>query len=218
MFKNLVRLSNKEQRIYNIVNDALSQYRSLSMSRRPEVDWFFDDVSDAVRAHDALTELHRIEQEERRALYNAQEAERLKKEEEKRKKVDEERKQYEYEDDNYVIRLPKDCAEIVREGSMQRICIGGYTSRHSLGDTNIFFLRKKSDPDMPFYAIEMNNSKCINQIHGFGNRWLGNNPEAIPTVIRWLRKNEIKCTNDILTCKAIGYGKTNEYVPMPVVD
>jgi hypothetical protein len=136
----------------------------------------------------------------------------------KREELDKERKVYEYEDDTYVIRLPKDSNEIIREGSVQRICIGGYTSRHALGQTNLFFLRRKSDPTTPFYAIEMDNTKRIVQIHGFGNSWLGNNPEAIPTVVRWLRKNEIKCEVKILTCKAKGYGAVNDYVPMPVVD
>ena len=64
----------------------------------------------------------------------------------------------------------------------------------------------------------MNNSKVINQIHGYCNKWLGNNPEAIPTVIRWMRKNGIKCDNKILTCKSTGYCMRNDYVPMPKVD
>jgi hypothetical protein len=142
----------------------------------------------------------------------------MKREEEKRKEVDEKRKKYEYEDDSYVIRLPKDSNEIIREGSMQRICIGGYTSRHALGQTNLFFLRRKSNPETPFYAIEMNNTNNIVQIHGYCNKWLGCNPEAIPTVVRWLRKNGIKCNERILTCAATGYGMVNAYVPMPVVD
>ena len=145
-------------------------------------------------------------------------AERKKKEEEKRIKIDKERKQYEYEDDNYIIRLPQDSSEIIREGSMQSICIGSYTTRHALGETNLFLLREKSEPESPFYAIEMNNGKSIVQIHGFGNKWLGNNPEAIPTVVRWLRQNGIKCDEKILTCKSTGYCSNNSYVSMPVVD
>jgi hypothetical protein len=113
--------------------------------------------------------------------------------------------------------LPKDSNEIVAEGNKQRICIGGYTGRHASGDTNLFFLRKKSDADTPFYAIEMNNNSIV-QIHGFGNKWLGNDPEAIPTVVRWLRKHNIACDQKILTCKSIGYSRSAEYVDMPVVD
>lgn len=216
IFKNIVRLYNKEPRAYTILRDTLNACRWLN--RVPEIDWCFDDVSDLTRTHDAIIELKRIQDEERRALWNMSEQERRKKEDESRKKIDEERKHYEYEDDNYIIRLPKDCAEIVMEGSVQHICIGGYTGSHSNGYTNLFFLRKKSEPDKPFYAIEMGNDKQIKQIHGFGNRWLGNDPEAIPTVIRWLRKHGIKCTDAILTCTSTGYGQRDNYVAMPVVD
>ena len=216
IFKNLVRLSKKEPRIYQIVNDAMRSYEGLR--NKPQIDWCFDDVSDAVRTHDAVIELKRVQDEEWNEMYRLQQAERLQKEDEKRKKIDAERIKYEYEDAEYIIRLPKDCNEIMTEGTSQKICIGGYTTSHSLGHTNIFLLRRKSEPDKPFYAIEMDNNKVIKQIHGFGNKWLGNDADAIPTVIRWLRKNGIQCSDQILTCKARGYGSINDYVPMPVVD
>lgn len=215
--KNAVRLGESENSIYGVINDTINDYVRLNMGTHPEIDWYFDSRSDVVRAHDAIGELKRAQDAERRAVYDTREAERLKREEKKRIELDEKRKSYEYEDDNFIIRLPKDGNEIVREGSIQRICIGGYVSRHSTGGTNLFFLRRKSEPETPFYAIEMNNTKSIIQIHGCCNRWLGNNPEAIPTVIRWLRKNKIHCDEKILTCASTGYGATAEYVPMPVV-
>lgn len=217
-WKNLIRLGEKHDGVYRVMNDTINTYHRLNLGTRPDIDWVFDSYSDIVRVHDALTELHNEQESERRAYWNMAEAERRRKDDERRKKVDEKRKCYEYEDDEFIIRLPKDVNEIVNEGTRQRICIGGYTSRHSRGDTNLFFLRRKNDEATPFYAIEMNNAKSIVQIHGFGNRWLGCNPEAIPTVIRWLRKNGIKCSNAILTCKATGYSSCNDYVPMPIVD
>lgn len=217
-YKNLVRLMGKREDIFTLVYDAMNAYTALRNDRRFNVDWYFDDVSDAVRIHDALVELRNQQYEEDRARYDMEASERIKKEEEKRKKLDKERKVYEYEDDEFIIRLPKDANEIVYEGTSQHICIGSYASRHSIGDTNLFFLRRKYAPDVPFYAIEMSNSYVITQIHGFGNRWLGNNPEAIPTVVRWLRKHGIKCDQEILTCNATGYGKTRTFVQMPVID
>lgn len=214
--KNLCRIGQKYPSAYGIAADLLNDYRR--MYNRPDIDWYFDGFSDLTRAHDAIGEIKRRQEEERRAMWDKQVAERLKKQEEKRKEIDENRKQYEYEEDDYIIRLPKDLNELVTEGDKQRICIGGYTTDHAMGDTNLFFLRKKECPDMPFYAIEMNNNKKIIQIHGFGNKWLGNDPEAIPTVIRWLRKHGISCTDEILTCKSHGYCAVNEYVPMPIVD
>ena len=217
-FKNMCRLAEKRQNVWQIVADTMSGYKSLNFGTRPTIDWYFEDLSDLTRAHDAISALERMQAEERRAMWDREAAERRKKEEEKRIKLDKERKLYEYEDDKYIIRLPKDGAEIVQEGNTQHICIGGYVSNHSMGYTNLFFLREKDAESIPFYAIEMNNDKKIVQIHGFGNKWLGNDPEAIPTVIRWLRKNDISCSNQILTCKATGYGAVNDYVPMPVVD
>lgn len=217
-FKNLVRLGKKHNNVYGLAHDAMNDYRYLTIGTMPEVDWYFDSYSDLVRIHDAITALKRAQDAERRARYDMSERERLAKEEKKREELDKQRKAYEYEDEDYIIRLPKTLAEIVNEGSVQRICIGGYTSRHATGGTNLFFLRKKSDEGAPFYAIEMSNSKVIVQIHGYCNKWLGNDPDAIPTVVRWLRKNGIKCDETILTCKAKGYGSINDYVPMPVVD
>lgn len=216
--KNIVRLGERNEHVYNVVRDTMRQYNQLNTGTKPEINWFFDSYSDLVRAHDAIDELKREQDAERRAMWDLEEAERRKKEEKKRAEVDKERQKYEYEDDTYIIRLPKDCNEIIQEGSMQRICIGGYTTSHATGKTNLFFLRRKSDPDTPFYAIEMNNNNVITQIHGYANSWLGKHPEAIPTVIRWLRKNGIKCRDQILTCTSNGYCATNNYVSMPVVD
>ena len=216
--KNVIRLSEKNENAPRIINDTLNQYRGLNIGTHPEINWYFDDYSDVIRAHDAIDELKRTQDAERRALWDMETAKRLAKEEEKRIKMDEKRKEYEYEDEQYVIRLPKDLNEIITEGSKQRICIGGYTSRHATGKTNLFFIRKKSEPNVPFYAIEMDNNKTVVQIHGYGNSWLGNNPEVIPTVVRWARKSGIKCSERILTCTARGYSAINNYVPMPVVD
>lgn len=216
-WKNLVRLNEKNRNTARIIGDTISSYGCLR-GERPEINWLFDDYSDVVRTHDAIVALQNQQEAERRAYYSLSQAERQKKDDDKRKKVDEKRKHYEYEDDNFIIRLPYSVNEIVTEGASQRICIGGYTSRHSDGSTNLFFLRRKDNESAPFYAIEMNNEKEIVQIHGSCNKWLGNNPEAIPTVVRWLRKHNIKCDDKILTCTAKGYGRTNEYIEMPVVD
>lgn len=199
-----------------ILADTIRAYKYIT--NRPQIDWNFDCYSDIIRVHDALITLQRTEENERRARWNMDAAERIKKEDEMRKKIDEKRKHYEFEDTNFIIRLPHDNNEIISEGTKQNICIGGYTERHSTGHTNLFFLRKKESPDAPFYAIEMRDNNII-QIHGFGNKWLGNNPEAIPTVLRWMRQHNIKCSDTILTSTAKGYsGHNATCVPMPKID
>lgn len=210
------KAKSEESRVTMLV-DTIKSYKELDTARRPEINWYFDSYSDAVRAHDALIEIQRIQRREHMALYSMEYAERLKKEDEMRQKIDEGRKHYEYEDDNFIIRLPLENDEIISEGSNQHICISNYVNSHSTGHTNLFFLRHKDAPNTPFYAIEMRDNN-IKQIHGFGNKWLGNNPEAIPTVVRWLRKHNITCDQHILTCTATGYRSTNSHIPMPVVE
>ena len=216
-WKRIVHLYDRYPRVMDTVRDTVSTYNQLVFPR-PEVNWIFDDYSDLTRLHDALVALLNEQRRDRQRYYDMQEAERRKADEARRQKIDEERKHYEYEDENFIIRLPKNVYEILSEGTKQNICIGGYTTSHSRGETNLFFLRRKNDADTPFYAIEMSNNKVIKQIHGFGNKWLGNNPEAIPTVVRWLRKHGIKCDNTILTCTARGYTSNYNYIPMPIVD
>ena len=217
-FKNLVRLNERHPTVYQVVDDTLASYQRLIPDNRPEINWYFDAYSDITRCHDAVDELYREQQREEARLRSLRDAERLAAEDKKRAKLDEKRKELEFEDGDYVIRLPKSSAEILMEGQLQRICIGSYTTRHATGETNLFFLRKKSDPETPFYAIQMNNDRNIVQIHGYCNKWLGNNPEAIPTVMRWLRANDIKCDKHILTCKATGYSRISDCVALPVID
>lgn len=217
IMKNIVRLAKRNRQVYQLYCDTMSMYTRLETGTEPAVDWYFDNFSDLNRMHDAVTALYNQQNAIRQARWNMATSERLKQEEAKRIKLDEKRKEWEYEDDEYVIRLPKDAAEIIAEGTTQHMCIGGYVSSHSTGSCTLFFVRKKSEPDAPFYAIEVRSGAVI-QIHGKRNCWLGNNPEAIPSVIRWLRQNKFKCAKEILTCTATGYGQTNNYIELPVVE
>lgn len=216
---NIIRLARKHNNVYSLIHDTLVSHQRLSPINRPEINWYFDDYSDVVRAHDALIELNQIEARERQARYNMEQAERLKQDARNLEKADKQRKHYEYEDDNYIIRLPKNLQEIVTEGSTQSICIASYTSSHAVGRTNIFFLRKKGEEDKPFYAIEMRDGK-IAQIHGKHNRWLGaceDHDNAIRCVVKWCRLHGIECSQNILTCTATGYSGNHNYVPMPTI-
>ena len=58
----------------------------------------------------------------------------------------------------YIIRPAKDAAEIVSEGRVLHHCVGSsdmYISAHNSGRSTILFLRKASDPDMPFITVEI---------------------------------------------------------------
>ncbi|MBR2492806.1 MAG: PcfJ domain-containing protein, partial [Paludibacteraceae bacterium] len=127
------------------------------------------------------------------------------------------------EDDEFLIRLPLKLSEIIKEGSSLNQCVGGYVDRHANGDTTILFLRKKSDKDKSFYTIEChgtdpNKGIDVRQIHGQNNKWLGNNPEVVPFVLRWLRDKGIKCRDEIVLSTARGYSSWNAtMIPKPEI-
>ena len=84
-------------------------------------------------------------------------------------------KKYAYESGELMIRVPKSGAEIVEEGNVLHICVGGYAARHMEGKTTILFLRRRRKPDTPFICIEMNKDNTIRQIHGYRNEHVGGN-------------------------------------------
>lgn len=215
----IINMADRHRDAVTVYVDACDEYNRISYANKPAIrPRDCRSYEEIVRCHDACVRIHNMEREEQQRLWNMGKAERDRKLEEKRVKLDKERIKMNYEDDEFIIRLPETLVEIVNEGSVLGHCVGGYTQNHAQGNCTIMFLRKKSDPDTSFYTIEVTPSNTIQQIHGRHNKWLGNNPEAIPTVVRWLRKNNITCSNEILTCKSVGYGKTNEYVAMPQVD
>ena len=64
--------------------------------------------------------------------------------------------EFEYSDGTYMITLPKNAEDIVREGNCLKHCvgIGGYIQRMADGNTRILFLRTVKEPDKPLITIE----------------------------------------------------------------
>lgn len=61
--------------------------------------------------------------------------------------------------------------EIIREGTMQHICIGGYVSSYANGNTILLKLRRVEEPDKPFHAVEMSDGgKRLVQCRGYKNK------------------------------------------------
>ena len=57
----------------------------------------------------------------------------------------------------YFIRVPKHPNEIITEGQTLEHCVGGYNyiNNHAQGRNPILFLRRVSEPDVPFYTLEI---------------------------------------------------------------
>ena len=75
----------------------------------------------------------------------------------------------EFECGDLILRQPHSAEEIVNEGKVLCHCVGGYVERHLKAWTNIFFIRQRDKPDIPYYTIEVSNDFKIMQCHGYKN-------------------------------------------------
>lgn len=89
--------------------------------------------------------------------------------EEELKKYTKIREKFNFEYKNLFIRAAKDQKELIAEGDKLHHCVGGYAKRHCKGQTNILFIRKKDEPDKPFYTLEVSNSDEVVQVRGIKN-------------------------------------------------
>lgn len=77
---------------------------------------------------------------------------------------------FEYENEEYKIVVPERLIEIVSEGNALHHCAGSsdrYFDRIVQRETYICFLRKRSEPDKPYYTIEVEPGGTIRQHRGY---------------------------------------------------
>lgn len=211
--KNLLKLMRLQERtdkkganedVFRIFSDALNLFKQISNTNRPDIDLYAcKDVNELHRYHNMLIEINITDKEAR----NKEEQERLNKL--AAKLYDQRKEKFEYADDNFSIVVPEEMNKITKEGVYLHHCVGGYISRVAEGRTNILFLRKNENIDIPFFTIEVNNHNEIIQIHGLYNRWLGNEPDAVKFVINWIHEKGIKCLVNIVLNKGQGYSASS---------
>lgn len=66
-----------------------------------------------------------------------------------------------YEDDNYVIYPAPSLDSMIEESYNQNNCLKAYCEKYSKGETNIYFMRKKSNLNKSLVTIEVKNNKVI---------------------------------------------------------
>lgn len=91
--------------------------------------------------------------------------------------------QYRFEFGDLAIKVPESIQEIITEGKVLHHCVGGYADRHAKGQCIIVFLRKKAEPNTPYYTIEIGgkwgNRQHIVQCHGYANETYNKKPQEI---------------------------------------
>lgn len=69
---------------------------------------------------------------------------------------------FQWEHDGFMIMVPRDAAAINEEGRLQHHCVGaqdGYKEKMCNRKSWIVFLRKATDPDTPYYTIEVSRDR-----------------------------------------------------------
>lgn len=206
----LMRLQEKtnkkgqQEDVFRIFSDALNLFKQISNTNRPDIDLYAcKDANELHRYHNMLIEINITDKETR----NKEEQERLNKL--AAKLYDQRKEKFEYADENFSIVVPEEMNKITKEGVYLHHCVGGYISRVAEGRTNILFLRRNEEIEIPFFTIEVNNHNEVIQIHGLYNRWLGNEPDAVKFAINWIHEKGIRCPVNIVLNKGQGYSASS---------
>ena len=140
---------------------------------------------DIYKAHDEMTELHRVQREAALAAKRKQEEEGLAGDFEKRLVV---LQKFAYERGGLLIRPCETPHEMTEEGIRLRHCVGTYLQRHASGASNIFLIRKETEPDTPYYTLEL--SKELDRVvqwYGYeDNRTIPKDPAVKEFIGDWM--------------------------------
>ena len=90
-----------------------------------------------------------------------------------RKSFKENQEHFGYQKAGLKIFVPRDAADIKREGKLQHHCVGAsdrYMERMAKGETFILFLRRAETPETPYYTLEVEYNGEIRQSYGAYDR------------------------------------------------
>lgn len=104
---------------------------------------------------------------------------------------------FEYTSENYCIVTPKDILDIVKEGTALNHCVHTcdyYFDRMQKNESYLFFLRKTSAPDMPWYTLEVEPSGNIRQKRTTGDNQNADFQKAVPFLKEWQKVFQSRLT------------------------
>jgi DNA-directed RNA polymerase subunit RPC12/RpoP len=77
----------------------------------------------------------------------------------------------------FLVRPAESSIELFDEGKALNHCVGSYSDRYAKGQTDLFVVRKASEPDTPFCTVEVNQGKIV-QARGYKNSTPGSEVQA----------------------------------------
>ena len=102
-------------------------------------------------------------------------------------------KEFELIDEVYSVQCPEQITSLLLEGRILHHCVGSYINSVANGNEYILFLRKTSDPDTPFFTINVLPNRKVRQIHGLCNCNLPD--ELKPFIKKWADKFGLDISN-----------------------
>ncbi len=106
---------------------------------------------------------------------------------EKFRKAVEKLEKFAWSEGEFFIRPAREQAELTAEGKALHHCVGGYIRDMAEEKTAIFFLRKVSEPDKPFYTLELQKKRVI-QCRTEHNASYDRKPDVKNFVDMWMEK------------------------------
>lgn len=106
-------------------------------------------------AHDTVTALVKEKEQEKTAKGILQAAKKWEK--------------YAWKKDGLLIRPISSMKELVTEGSRLKHCVANYAQSYAAGSCKLFCIRKQSEPDTPYYTLELGKDDRLVQYRGYRN-------------------------------------------------
>lgn len=124
-------------------------------------------------------------------IYNGWKSEQFTKEQTKKfTNVHEKLSKYAYSDNRLVVVVPETPQDLVNEGRGNRNCVASYVDSYAKGKSEIFFIRKKDDPEKSYITIETyGNGENLSQAFYASNQPI-NNANDMDFIIKWLIHNK----------------------------
>lgn len=132
---------------------------------------------DLTKAHDDTTALAKEKENQRTAQRIEQAAQKW--------------SGYAWQSDGLLIRPIRSYRELVTEGQKLKHCVANYAKSYADGSCKLFCIRKQSEPDTPYYTLELGKEDRLVQYRGYRNDAENNyqpQEEVRRFVTQWMKK------------------------------
>lgn len=100
---------------------------------------------------------------------------------------------FEYdEDDTFCVIAPKAPVDLAVEGIELHHCVKSFIPAVALGETNIVFIRKKGNEEVPFFTVEIDTRNSIRQAHGNCNCNVDTVAGLKEFITKWAKAKKLK--------------------------